>query len=154
MKNIEIVIDALSGSIHKVIDMIPKNPSTRYIQVRIGTEVKYVHHLIWESVHGAVPDGLEIDHIDGNRYNNSILNLRLIQHDQNCQNRQKAHIQSKSGVKGVHYDKANKKWVAVIGRNGKRIFLGRFDNIEEAKIAYAKGAAIHHTHNPHAEVQK
>jgi hypothetical protein len=44
-----------------------------------------LHNVVWETHNGAVPDGLEIDHIDGDKSNNSIKNLRLVTHAQNIQ---------------------------------------------------------------------
>lgn len=48
----------------------------------------YVHRIIWETFNGEIPEGMEIDHIDTNRSNNAISNLRLTTHRQNCNNKQ------------------------------------------------------------------
>ena len=150
MTRSEIIIDPLTGSICKVVELVPKDAKVRYKQVRLGTRVAYVHKVIWEHVHGPVPKGMDIDHIDGNTHNNSIFNLRLLEHGQNCQNRHSAQAGSKTGIKGVSYDERGKKWKASISRQGKNLYLGRFTSVEEAKKAYADAAAIYHTHNPHA----
>ena len=109
------------------------------------------HRVIWEHVNGEIPPKMEIDHIDGNPSNNKISNLRVVTKLENAQNKHKATLKNKtSGVKGVHWDKNRNKWRTHIVVNQKQIHIGRFDNLEDAVMAYRKAAAIHHTHNPHA----
>lgn len=48
----------------------------------------YVHRIVWETFNGEIPVGMEIDHIDTNRSNNALSNLRLATHRQNCNNKQ------------------------------------------------------------------
>ena len=81
-----------------------------------------------------------VDHIDGNKANNKIENLRPTNLSQNQWNR-KIDGRNKSGVKGVYFDNARNKWVAGIRKNNKKIFLGRFDTLKEAK----KQIEIHRT---------
>jgi hypothetical protein len=66
-------------------------------------------------------------------------NLREATPSQNCANKS-AHLDSISGIKGVHWDKRQKKWVAQIGVGGKKIFLGLFNDPHEAALAYATTA--------------
>lgn len=46
----------------------------------------YLHRLLWEAFFGEIPKGMEVDHIDGDRTNFRLDNLRLVSHTQNCNN--------------------------------------------------------------------
>jgi len=76
-----------------------------------------------------------IDHIDQNKTNNHIDNLRVVTHQKNSFN---------TNAKGCFYHKAYKKWRALIGLNGKRIHLGTYKTEEEAHNAYLKAKKIYH----------
>ncbi len=95
-----------------------------------------MHRLITKAKRGE-----EIDHINHDKMDNRRENLRKATHSQNCQNRP-PDIKNKSGYRGVHWFKAGNKWAARIGVNGKRIFLGYFDNKEGAAKAYNKAARL------------
>jgi hypothetical protein len=77
---------------------------------------------------------LIIDHIDRNPLNNKKSNLRICTRQQNNMN---CDIQknNSSGITGVEWHKINKKWIAKIGYNKKTIYLGSFENKEEAQNA-------------------
>ena len=99
------------------------------------------HRIIWEMVNGPIPKGMQIDHIDGNRRNNAITNLRLATPMQNTQNRKVSKI-SKSQLKGVY--KYKNRWVATINLNRKRYYLGMHKTKEGAHAAYcAKSIELH-----------
>lgn len=122
-----------------------------YLVVKIGCRQCKVHRLIWEAVHGTIPKGFEIDHINGVKSDNRISNLRLVTHAQNMQNRKRAHKNNVSSkVKGVYFCKQTKKWRAMISVSGKKMHIGRFGSLMAAKIAYAEAAGRLHTHNPSA----
>ena len=72
-----------------------------------------------------------IDHIDGNRLNDSWVNLRNVDAAANQKNMKKF-TTNKSGVTGVYWDKSKNKWKVTIGHNGKSIQIGRFDCINDA----------------------
>jgi len=77
----------------------------------------------------------DVDHIDGDRTNNTRKNLRLCSRSQNCFN--KHFIKNNtSGYKGVSFDKRHKKWRAYIGFNGKCKKLGYFPDPKSAAILY------------------
>lgn len=81
----------------------------------------------------------DVDHIDGNPLNNKKSNLRACSHKNNIRNRKNLNKNNKSGVRGVGWDKFRNKWVAQLMFNKKHIFLGRFDDKNDAIIAVIKG---------------
>ena len=75
-----------------------------------------------------------VDHVNGIRLDNTISNLRWCSNQQNCYNRSLS-TRNTSGIKGVSWDKDRQKWRAIIFFKGKKISLGRYENIEDAKKA-------------------
>ena len=75
-----------------------------------------------------------VDHIDNNRTNNHIGNLRWATNKENQQNR-KLSSSNTSSVKGVYWKKCHKKWCAQIKIDGISIHIGYYDDLEDAKIA-------------------
>lgn len=88
------------------------------------------HRLAWFLVHGVFPKR-DIDHINGNRTDNRITNLRLASRSENLCNA-KIRSDNTSGFKGVSFRKDTKKWSAKIKASGKPLNLGCFDSAEEA----------------------
>jgi hypothetical protein len=111
-----------------------------HIQMRVDGVQYSAHRLAWFWVHGEWPVE-EIDHIDRNRSNNRISNLRQATKSQNRANTI-AFSNNRSGFKGVHFCRGhlNKPWRALINHQGKRTHLGRFATPEEAHAAYAAAA--------------
>ena len=72
-----------------------------YFSMNINNTSKKIHRIIWEIAFGEIPDGYIVDHIDGNKQNNILCNLRCIPHAQNARNA-KHPKKSESGVIGVH----------------------------------------------------
>ena len=89
------------------------------------------HRVIYFLCTGIDPEEKIVDHIDTNPLNNKISNLRLATHKQNQDNRKKSKNNS-SGVTGVIWVKLSKKWRAEIYKDRSRIYLGLFDNKDEA----------------------
>ncbi len=92
----------------------------------------YMHH----AVLGALPSSL-IDHLNHDTLDNQGLNLRLSDKTKNALNRKGANSGTKSGVRGVSWNKSCGKWQSEIVVSGKRKYLGVFDTIESAAKAYA-----------------
>lgn len=88
------------------------------------------HRVLWAIVHGDWPSG-HIDHINGNRSDNRIINLRDISREENCRNA-KRYRNNGSGVQGVGWCKQSGKWRARIRVGGKQISLGKFESLEDA----------------------
>lgn len=114
-----------------------------YRTVRVYKKPVKEHRIIWVMHFGPIPEGLKIDHEDGNTLNNKIDNLRLATNSQNSHN-QKKHSRNTSGFKGVHFHKNNKVWEASIGVNGKLKHLGSFKSAESASEAYKLAAKQYH----------
>jgi hypothetical protein len=104
--------------------------SLGYIKIMINKKEHKAHRLIFLYHHGYLPD--EIDHIDGDRANNLISNLRECTREQNTRN-SKIPSTNKSGVKGVYWHTQHKKWYAQLTVSGKQMFLGLFDDLNNAK---------------------
>lgn len=110
-----------------------------YVTMKVANTVYYAHRLAWLYVHGEWPS-CQIDHIDGNKSNNAIANLRLVTASQNSARRKTTRsIAPSRGVMphGTGY-------VARIHFGGKRHYLGYFATAEAAKAAYeAKAKELH-----------
>lgn len=96
------------------------------------------HQLAWLLTHGEWPDR-DIDHINGDRADNRLANLRLATRTENNANA-RVHSQSRSGLKGVSYHRTHRKWFARIKKHGRSIFLGYFDSPDAAHAAYVAAA--------------
>lgn len=109
-----------------------------YIVICINRKKYYAHRLAWFYVNGVWPNDI-IDHIDLNKSNNSISNLRECTPSQNNANAL-ARRGNSSGLKGVTWVKKDQKWAAQIVVNRKTIFLGGYDCKDKALEAYRKAA--------------
>lgn len=102
------------------------------------------HHLAWLYIHGKLPK-YEIDHMNGNRCDNRIDNLRDVPRVTNTQNQR---LRRRSGAPGLPlgtvYDKERQKYAAYIGVDGRTIALGRFSTPEEAGAAYVAAKRLLH----------
>jgi hypothetical protein len=89
------------------------------------------------------PPGTQVDHVSGDRLDNTRQNLRLATNQQNSCNRP-AQSRNTSGYKGVSFDKARGKWDARIMSDGTQICLGRYATKEEAARAYNEASMLYH----------
>jgi len=105
-----------------------------YVHIMISGKAYKAHRLAWQYYYGEFPDG-EIDHINGERGDNRISNLRVCTRAQNGANLRTPKNNS-SGYKGVCWNKRAGKWRARISQNDKRKFLGYYDSAEIAAIVY------------------
>lgn len=104
-----------------------------YILVKAGRHL-LAHRIIWEMHYGPIPEGVQIDHINGEKGDNRIENLRLATRSQNGCNT-KTRRDNTSGVKGVHWHKKTEKWQARIMIEGQRRSIGLFSTLEDAALA-------------------
>jgi len=109
------------------------------------------HRVVWKLIFGT--DAVIIDHINGNRADNRLENLRECTSQENMRN-QRRRFDSKSGVCGVTWNKGVGKWQAQIKVNGKNIYLGIHESIEDASDAYQKAKLEYGFHRLHGEGQE
>ena len=121
-----------------------------YLAVRFQRKLLMVHRVIWELVHGVIPEGMEVDHIDHNRTNNFITNLRLVSASDNQKNRSRR-ADNSSGVTGVHWNSRKKKWVAAIRANSTVITLGYFSDKDDAISARKQAEIDYGFHQNHGK---
>lgn len=108
-----------------------------YIQVQINKKRYYAHNIAWIMSGGEIPSGYEVDHIDLDKANNKLENLRLSTKSQNQRNRG-IHKNNRTGVKGVSFCKQTGLYKARVMLYHKEYFCGRFKTVEEAKEAVIK----------------
>lgn len=91
------------------------------------------------------PDGIEVDHINGDGLDNRRSNLRLCSRNENARNR-RLNCNSKTGFKGVHLTRGNRKkpYRARIRLNGRRVVIGWYKTPEAAAQVYDLAALEHH----------
>lgn len=104
--------------------------SNGYLIARLGNETFMSHRIAWVISNGMIPDGMEIDHIDGNRLNNKIGNLRLVSHSGNMKN-VGIRKSNTSGITGVTITKDG-LYRARVKSEGVYILDVRCATIEEA----------------------
>jgi hypothetical protein len=103
--------------------------SQGYIRLNIEGKKILAHRLAWAYVYGSFPKG-HIDHVDRNKSNNSISNLREVSKKENAQNR--------GNIKGAYWHESSKLFCSRIQVDGKVTHLGYFKTKEEAQAAYLK----------------
>ena len=109
-----------------------------YLYITLNRRQILSHRAIWVMVYGVNPD-CDIDHINGDREDNRLTNLRLATRGQNNINSLKQRNNT-SGHKGAYYDKRRGYWNAEIWVDNKKKYLGGFPTAEEAGAAYLAAA--------------
>lgn len=102
----------------------------------VGRKNIFLHRYLLDA-----PKSKKVDHINRNPLDNRRQNLRLCTTQENNRNKRMLD-ENTSGVTGVHYSKVDKKWIAQIKINNKAIHLGRFDDLDYAKIIRLKAEQI------------
>lgn len=105
-----------------------------YLNICIDSQYYYTHRLAWFYVHGEWPN--VIDHIDGDKANNSIENLRSVSQRCNVENVLKARKHNKSKMLGAHKTKYG--FYSSVVYNKKTVYLGHYKTAEEAHNVYLK----------------
>lgn len=107
--------------------------SSGHRQIKFETKTYLAHRLAWVMTHGRWPE-MEIDHVNRDRTDNRLINLRECSHAENSKNRN-IYASNTSGTTGVHWDRNAKRWIAYIGGGREKRHLGCFSSIEAAAAA-------------------
>ena len=110
-----------------------------YGMLNIGNKAYPAHRVAWLYVYGEWPAG-EVDHIDMDRANNRIANLRLVDRAQNVRNRAGANRNNKLGVRGVKRLPSG-RFQARVTKNREAMYLGVFDTVKDARDAVTEARA-------------
>lgn len=119
-----------------------------YVTIGIDKKRYYAHRIIWEMLHGIIPANAQIDHINGNRSDNRICNLRIVSNHENSKN-QKKKVSNSSGFTGVSWDSQTQRWRAHITIDGKTKSLGRYSDELEALKARKRAEVKYSFHENH-----
>lgn len=104
-----------------------------YVRIYVDGKAYKGHRLAWFYMYGEWPK--EIDHINGEKSDNRLANLRPVTRSQNRMNCG-AYANNVAGVRGVSWNARQKKWKAQIQRDGRKYGLGCFASRDEAADAY------------------
>lgn len=104
-----------------------------YRLVNLLNQKFLAHRVAWLYVHGVMPT-LSIDHIDGDRGNNRLSNLREVKHQTNIQNQVRPHKRSTTGFLGVVEYKG--KFISRVTNNYRHVYVGTYATAELAYAAY------------------
>lgn len=133
-------VNYYNKSVYEIIPTIIKN--NRYFKVGLNGKEYMYHRFVWILSKGEdIPAGMYIDHIDGNRYNNRIENLRIVSNRQNTQNKS-IHREGKLVGSGFGYN----RYVSRIRFKDKTLTIGYFLTEKEANKAYAFAEANEDTY--------
>ncbi len=105
-----------------------------------------LHRRAWEQVNGPIPEGMQIDHINGDRYDNSPSNLRLVSQQENNKNKA-VYRNNTAGITGLTLDRG--KWKAQVKVSGKLLNLGRYADWFEAVCARMSANNLYGFHENH-----
>ncbi len=116
---------------HSVGQKIGSLDKRGYIKTTYKKKPHLVHRLIFMMHHGFFP--LQVDHVNNDRTDNRIENLRAATPSENLRNRPMSKS-NKSGVKNVHWLAKNKQWIVNLTVDRKRLFIGGFKDLEAADL--------------------
>lgn len=116
---------SINKSGYKVIRLFKEKVATMF----------YIHRLVCQAFLEDYSRDLQVDHIDRDKSNNNLSNLRMVTHQKNHFNRNAA---------GYYWHKRAKKWMAYIGKDGHVKHLGYFIQEEDARAAYLAAKEVLH----------
>jgi hypothetical protein len=99
----------------------------------VNYKMEYAHRVAYSLAHGPIADRMDIDHTCFNKSCVKPTHLRAATRKQNTEHRQGAQSNSGSGIRGVSWHKASRKWRASIKHSGKAMHLGTYETASEAE---------------------
>ncbi len=133
-----------SGNFYKDGEIVGCLNKAGYFSIKVKRKTYLAHRLAWIYMRGDIPTGFDIDHINMQRSDNRIFNLRLATRSQNMQNAYKAQSNNKTKLRGVSFDARSNRYRARIKYQGKQITIGWFTNADEASLAYLNAKRKNH----------
>lgn len=113
-----------------------------YLRVYIHRRMCGLHRLAWLYHYGRMPVGL-VDHVNGDRSDNRICNLRESTQSENLMNSKRS-SKNTSGVKGVSWINSKQRWVACVTVERKRHVIGQYLDLHEAENAVRRARSELH----------
>jgi hypothetical protein len=101
----------------------PTKTKNGYMRLCLSDGHYMAHRIVFEAFNGAIPAGMDIDHINGIREDNRLENLRLATRRQNALNRQKANANNSAGARGVYFHHSSGCWVFAV--SGKQLMSSK-----------------------------
>ena len=138
VSNLGNVMSCLTGPVAQLVNKY----GYYVVQLRLGRRIKYVHRLVATYfLENTDPENkTKVDHINRDKLDNRVTNLRYASEHENCLNKGKIQKTTTSRYKGVYLDKRTNKWRASIGYNRKKYYLGAYANEDDAARAYNEKA--------------
>jgi len=112
-----------------------------YGSIQVDGKSYCPHKIVFCMHHGYMPE--QVDHIDGNRKNHRIENLRAATNALNGMNKP-AQSNNKLGIKNVCWSKQNKKWWVQVSAHGKKVVSKMFDDLELAELVAVMAREKYH----------
>lgn len=125
--------------------------STGYLNVKVNNKLYTLHRIAILLSMGKYEKGTQVDHINHDRSDNRLENLRVVSSAENMRNKSKLNT-NKTGITGVrliYTPKGTKRYTANIMYNYKGIYLGTYDTLEEAAAARAEAEIKYGFHPNH-----
>lgn len=138
-----------TSNVVKVGDIAGCLNAQKYYSIRINKKSYLCHRLAWLYIYGYFPKN-QIDHINHNRGDNRICNLREVTMQENKRN-SPIPSNNTSGTIGVYWHKQRQKWLASIKVNKKQLSLGIYKNKEDAIKARKHAEKIYKFHKNHGK---
>ena len=135
----KLIFDFQQGKIYRrlpngLIKLVDTDNGHGYKRITINGKCYKQHRLLFEAYYNTpIPSDRVIDHINQNKSDNRIENLRIVDRKENGQNRGK-NVNNKSGHKNVSWYKNAEKWQVLIQIDGVKKHFGLFDNVEDAVV--------------------